>query len=512
MKKAMTLALFAAALFTLSACRQPDMRTLPFTNLSEEYHVDDGELAVYYPEGNLPYADVESFFALIDGAIDFDKLSFTYSDATLNISYTHERSDFEDAVELSLELDSATDTATVNRGEFFTAFATQTATDFGEGLTTVDVTENTPTSQTLDFGAYNFSIRQEDENFLIPLHLANLLFTGSMFDVYYNGDDLYGVDTYQIRSSDIQRRLHSSTRNYARMPSDIKEATYDYLLFSFDHFYGLRDVESYAGRFSGFEDDIMGSIDSHYRAISRLAYSLDDLHTSHVMGGYYARSRNVPLARDDLGSDTLEHLSRQDEMESYCALDERTYLGEGIARVKIDRFDATTPSRFEGHLEILQSQDNIDAVLIDLSCNRGGILGTMMQLLGYMSEDPIRTHRLNTFDNHQRTRTIENDREPFDFEFVFLSSAITYSAGNHMLAIAREMGFPIVGEPSRGGAASIKTNIVPSGSVLLMSSTSLLTDQDFESLEDGVDVDVFLDWQHFDDETTLIEILKNLSD
>ncbi len=511
MKKTLALALVGLVLLIAAGCRHPEERTLSFTNLSNEYDVEDKDFTVHYPEGRLPYVDAQSFFALIDGAIHYEKLSFKDAGASFEISYTEE-SEAYGTREYVLTLDAETDTATLNRHAFFSAFAVDTATDFGEGLQVIDFEENTPTSQTLDFGAYNFTLRKLDQDFLIPLHLANLMFTGNMYDVYYNGDELFGVDTYQIREDDIQTVLNDSTLNYSRMPKEIKEATYDYLLFSFDHFYGLKDVESYAGLFSMFEDDILSDIESHYKAVSQLAYSLDDLHTSHLMSGMYSRDLSVPLHHDDLGSETRDYLSRRNDMQSYCQRDERTYLGDGVAKIVIDSFDATTPKRFESHLEILKSQSETEVVLVDLSCNRGGIVGPMMQLFGYMSEEPIQTHRANTFDNHQTTRTIENDREPFDFEFAFLSSSLTFSAGNHMLAIAREMNFPIIGEPSRGGAASIKVNITPSGSVLMMSGVSVLTDSDYVSLEDGVDVDYRLDWESFSDETILIEILKNISD
>jgi hypothetical protein len=84
------------------------------------------------------------------------------------------------------------------------------------------------------------------DKYLIPLSMANLFLTGSMYDVANNGNNLYGFDTYQFYdipdsaadSDPNNDGLYNIIKKNVDINNTIKTETVNYLAFVFDHFYG----------------------------------------------------------------------------------------------------------------------------------------------------------------------------------------------------------------------------------------------------------------------------------
>ncbi len=487
----------------VTACRRHEEkdREVPFRNLAEEYEVEDGSLYVRFPLGNsLPYVDVESFIMLLEGALETERIGFDYIDDALTIEYTTVEDDdaeIEEDIELRMEIDFAYDTVTVNRYDFFRVFAAETKTDFGKGLEIVRAEETPPEEQTFDLAHYGFSLEKTENGHLMPFHLANLFFSGSMYDVYFNGETLYGVDTYQLLDdASLREMLNDTAYNHHSLPDDIKAATRDFLIFALDHFYGLKgihEVDSFRDLVLTREEDLLSSESSHYEALNRIAYDLDDLHTSFLMSGIYLDDYEVSHDYSYLGSRSRTFVNaRHNVLRTHCAQEEGViHAEEGFAIILLKRFTEDTPEAFRGYLEEVEEQDDIDRVVIDITCNTGGVMGTMYRTFAYMCDDELPQHRINAKDGSATSAWMTSENEAFAFDFYLLSSPATYSAANKMLSIAKETGAAtIIGQDSLGGAASITSLIVPSGAVLVMSSASLLADFEHASLERGVSVDV----------------------
>ena len=186
MKKILLMVILVLTTMLVTACRRHEEkdREVPFRNLAEEYEVEDGSLYVRFPLGNsLPYVDVESFIMLLEGALETERIGFDYIDDALTIEYTTVEDDdaeIEEDIELRMEIDFAYDTVTVNRYDFFRVFAAETKTDFGKGLEIVRAEETPPEEQTFDLAHYGFSLEKTENGHLMPFHLANLFFSGSI--------------------------------------------------------------------------------------------------------------------------------------------------------------------------------------------------------------------------------------------------------------------------------------------------------------------------------------------
>ncbi|MFH5881861.1 S41 family peptidase [Liberiplasma polymorphum] len=506
-----------------------NIREIPFENLANEYIVEAGELEIFYLNNEaIPYVNIESFIQLLAGAIVVDELDILVEDNVVTIVYegTYEDEDDPENNEdyyYILTADFNHNTVTVNRFGFFSAISESTQTDFGMNLYTIDYIYNATDPVVFELSNYGMELVREYDDYLMPFHLANLFFTGSMFDVYYNHDKIYGIDTYQIYSSNntsVVNKLQNSALNTEDIPMELKELTYNYLAFTFDHFFGIKiatDIESYYDVLEPNRDDYLGTNKQHYEQIGRFTNRLDDLHTSHIMSGYYNLSGVIvpSLSFATMGPRTRDFYNAYTLLGSgNCSFQTgrvRYFEDQGIAVVTVSGFTTATPDAFKNALIAIEEKGTIDTVVIDLSCNTGGIIGTMLQTIGFMTDEPIAYHSLNAGDASSSSTYIGTENEAFDFEWYVLVSPVTYSAGNLMTSIVKDMGIAtVIGNQPSGGASSITTNILPSGAIIIMSSPLVLANQSYESIEFGVPVDIQMDNADINNHLTVVNrIVQN---
>ncbi len=519
------------------------MKTLPFIGTSEEYVVvDDPEIEVFYVDnGNVPYIDIETFINMIDGAIVSDELVFTIEgDDVLIVSYESTYEDF-DGTEVTDEfiatIDFTENTFTVNNYGFFENYVAETETDFGGGLDYVDADYQDPNQVTIPLGDYSFDlvIYEIDGTtyYLMPFHVANLLFAGGVYyDVYYNGDTLYGIDTFGINGGSeedlvIQELVRTSSYNTETAPTDVKEATYHFMALALDYFYGLkedRNVDTYYDYLSDFAYDLIMSSDyTLYKTMFDIAYGLDDLHTSHSFPGYYnSPSSLFGLSLDDLGNKSKSFYSGlwdiQDDIEEAFGVDGlpdyELIDNDKTAVIYIEGFDVDTPDEIKAILDII-SGGTVENVVIDLAYNTGGNLGAVLRIFGYMTEDAIQFHSQNPADNGAVTWYVESSYTAYDFTWFIKTSSVTFSAANLMSSMAKELGIAtIIGQNSTGGASSIGVIMAPDGTTLSISTNNVLSTRvgnevdgyTYLSIEYGIEVDYYMNNVY--DEELLISIIE----
>ncbi len=518
------------------------MKTLPFVGTSEEYVVtDDPAIDIFYVDyGNVPYINIETYIDMIDGAIDSDIIDFTTEgDDVLIVSYEVTYDDF-DGTEVTDEfiatIDFTENTFTVNNYGFFENYVAETSTDYGEGLDYVDADYVDPKEVTIPLGEYSFDlvVYENDGNtyYLMPFHVANLLFAGGVYyDVYYNGDSLYGIDTFGISGGseedlEIQELVRTSSYNSASAPKDVKEATYHFMALALDYFYGLKEdqkVDTYYDYLSSYASALITKSDySLYEAMFDIAYGLDDLHTSHVFPGYYnPADSSFGLSINDLGSkstafyeglwdiqDDIEEIFGTAGLPGYELIDD-----DKTAIIYLEGFDVDTPDSFKAILNSLPS--SVDNVVIDLAYNTGGNLGAVLRIFGYMTEEDILFHSQNPADDSAVTWYVQSSYRAKDYNWFIKTSSVTFSAANLMASMAQEMGIAtIIGQDSTGGASSIGVIMAPDGTTLLISTNNVLSTRignetdgyRYKSIEYGIEVDYYM--SNVYSETLLISVIE----
>ncbi len=487
-----------------------DSKTLPFENLADEWLLSDTDIEIFYTDDrSLPYVDIESFLTLLDGgdlqgAIDFESIDIDIDQDIMYLEVFVAAVDddpedtFVEDTTYVFEINFSENRASVNRYGFFTSFQESTQTDFGAGLDVVDYEVEYFDPVVFELGDYRMELFMHEDQYLMPLHIANLFFSGSMFDVYYNGDALYGVDTYQIypMQEDVREIILDSSYNDLEMSASFLSSNYDYLAFSLDHYFGLREDMGIDSFYNVLDKDDLTDAEMHYQSLFSMVYGLDDLHSSFGNTGIYDPDYDPTLALDHLGPRTQNFYNSLWDLQDMgtCDRNEVIYYDDGrVARVPLHGFNADTPDEFKRMLDEIEAMGGVEDVIVDLSCNTGGIIGGMIQVLGYITDEDIPYHSINAGDLSTQTVWYTSEYEAYDFEWHFLISPVTYSAGNSMAQIVKEMDLgTLFGEQSQGGASSVTSNLLPSGGIIFMSSPNVLTDEAYQSLEYGVEPNVTL--------------------
>ena len=514
--------------------------TLPFTSTSEEWFVlDNPAVDIYYvDEGTVPYIDVEAFLMLLDGAIESELLVFEYVGDILTITYTAIYTDINDEEveeDLWAIIDFTANTLTVSSFRFFSYYIASTDTDFGEGLIYLDVETVEPQNVTFDLNHYRIDlvIDEDDGVYLMPFHVANLLFAGRIYyDIYYNGDALIGFDTFSRGDSEIQTQLRSSSLNGIWAERDMREATYHFMAFTLDHFFGLknfRGVETHYNFLVDYADDIITRTNTTMNnTLFNIANALDDLHSSHAFPGYHASATYsiVVESLSQLGPSVRTWYQGLWDVQDLLAAqfgshqnlpDFRLIDNNKTAIIYLTGFTVDTPDDFKRILDLLPV--SVENVVIDLTYNTGGNLGAVLRIFGYMTDQPITYHSQNPADGSAVTYYIGSAYTPYDFNWFISTSSVTFSAANLMASIAKETGVAtVIGRNSSGGASSIGLVILPVGTTWIISTNNVLstrigdaeTGYTYVSIEEGVEVDIFV--LDFTDDDAIIAAINQAKD
>lgn len=482
-----------------------------FEAIDGEYNVSSGSIKLYYMNNSLPYVDIDTFMRAISGAIIYSYLDYDAGDDYYQISLTieYEEAIYDDEI-LYMRFDFENNTVAVNFFSVFGALSASTETDFGRGLDFIDYQDNrNEISETIfDLEAYNIQLMMHEGEYLIPFNLANLFLSGNMYNTYYNGDKIYGQDSYDFSGN--VRTFHKSSLNNQEMPYDLKEMSFYYTVMILDYFYGLqeiKEIDSFEAILMQFTDDWFSqtSVNRHYDALQGLIYELDELHSSHVMHGPYASRTNASSfgytegERNRTFSENIQTIGRNSQ--NMCYQTEVMYLSDTVAMIPLGRvgsdgffkgFNDDMTFEFKENIEAIEERGGIEKIVINVGCNLGGVVGTAWQILGYLTDEPMHYYSLNAGDGLQAktTFTSENTTQG-TYEWYVLTSPISFSAANMFAGMAKDMGLAtIIGAQSEGGSASTKLTILPNGAVIIISSPNIVTNSNYQALEFGIPVDI----------------------
>lgn len=479
---------------TIKAIEEPvltETKTINFTNLATEYTVISNSLPVFIYNQGVPYVEVEAFIRMLEGAIDTSTFVFESEGDLLQITYGE-----EDAY--TMQLDFSSNMVDVSSFDFFQSMSSETETEFGKGLRVVDYIEFASEGLTLPLGSYGIDLIKDQDAYLIPFHIANLFFSGSMYDVYYNYDALLGFDTYQVTSDpDIANQLRDSSSNSNDMPYDLRYFSYNFLAFSMDYFYGLKTFESVETYYDVLGDSFYmfhSSDKNFYLDVVKFAFGRDDLHTSYIMSGYYEYRYAPQITIDHIKPRTLNYLETYWSVQSYCDSLPQYEIDTASKTLilNINGFDADTIDNLLSWFEQVDI-NNIDNIVYNLTCNGGGVIGSMLRTIGLMTTDAIPLHSVIPIDDYRLTQYIQAEEVALDKNIYLWISPLTFSAANLMTSMVKEMGFAsIVGQTTSGGACAIQTLITPDGTILLISSQNGLANQDYSLIENGIEPDVWM--------------------
>ena len=513
--------------------------TVPFVGLSEEYIVqDDAEVNLFYvDEGTVAYIDVEEFLFMVEGAIEPSEFTFTpVGDNGLSITYEVTWTE-EDEVTINTEqysayLDFEENTFTVNNFDFFGGYGSETESDYSSSLIYLGSDGIDGEEVTIPLGYYNIDIVIYEEGgetyYLLPFAVTNLLFLNEVYyDAFFNGDTIYGsavlIDPDANGGTDL---IRTSSLNDKDMELDLKLSTYNYMALVIDYFYGRKEdkgIESGYDIMSAYARSMLTGSDSNlYRKLATITNGFDDLHSWHQEVGYY-ETFSIGRSISDLGPISTAFYEYgwaiDDLIEAKygvgAGLPPFELLDSGtICVIHLMGFTLDTPGEFKAILDGLPA--TVTDVVVSLIDNGGGTLGPMLQIFGYMTEETYTYNAMNPADNSAVTGYYESELDAFDYNWYVLTSGKTFSAANLFAFVAKDLGIPILGQDSAGGASGLTAFVTPDGTVLVLSSNLVLASRTgnevdgyvYTTVEYGLEVDHFL--SNVTSDSELIGIINTL--
>ena len=476
---------------------------LDFFNLSEKFSVPDGYLNIYYPlNEDIPYVNPQEFIKLMGKATTINYIYDVYrKDNMFKVKMLFGDADGETIHQYGPEFDFSANTVLIDCDSFFSYINPSTDSGISEGLMMIDAIQSNPSPVIINFDEYNIKIIKSENKYLVPFHIANLFFSGDDYDVYFNGDRVYGYDTDQIMDREIRTFISSNLRkssfNNKEMTSIYKEYNKNFTALAFDYFYGLKEEK--IGKGLSFKDSFSNLIDGSdvdvYTNFRQQIINLDDLHSTYIFPGFYEPNTfTLPqLSALDLGPRTIAYYNSLDELENFHYEINKTEMFEVIDNtlfIFFDSFDLDTLKKVKEYFNNSLDQ-KIDNIVLDISTNGGGVLGVMIQLMGFITSKNIPICYMNTLDKQTTAMYYQTSYPTINLNWYVLTSEVTFSAANLFVSVAKENEFAtIIGRKSSGGACAISFLTTPDGSCLVMSSTMKLSNLEFSSIEYGIDVDI----------------------
>ena len=140
---------------------------------------------------------------------------------------------------------------------------------------------------------YNLDLAFYDGAVVAPYYVVNQFAGSSYYNVYFNGDSLYGVYGQMSSSSPEYKTIRRSSYNNTNMPSDLLLHSYNVLAFNMDYFYGLKDYKDISSFYEILSPYRSRLLSPKYDVVSQaiadlLLLTLDEPHTSYGFSTYYA--------------------------------------------------------------------------------------------------------------------------------------------------------------------------------------------------------------------------------
>ena len=192
----------------------------------------------------------------------------------------------------------------------------------------------------------------------------------------------------------------------------------------------------------------------------------------------------------------------------------KLYVAGDTAVFAFDSFVNEAVYNFKWSLDYAKEK-GIKRFVIDVSCNSGGNAAVVMYIMAMITnknKDSYVTSYRNIQTLTGNITRIDNDVDLnldgqindldksvyYDFEYAFITSKISYSCGNMLPCLAKEAGFPILGERSGGGACSLFIAYTPELFFYTLSSYNKFITKDNKDIDNGAELDYDLTKQASD--------------
>lgn len=413
---------------------------------------------------------------------------------------------------------------------------------------------------TLDLGAYRLDIVDKDGVPYLPFTIINeLVFVDTFYSpIAFNGEAFYFLDflngaiSVSYTANPYSAYYYSGPFSNQKRSKAFIDFNFDALMFNLDHFYGFLDE-----RFAPFEtyllenektiyDDLHSEDELAYEQAIEYVYEaiIGDGHTNarnatsafgggNYQRGYYTSSRQKQLSSDATDCYTRRNRSRTpvntvrySGNTAILSFDGFVHSYRELTRenvAEIGQGNKDTFALLYSALEEISAHENIEHVVLDITCNGGGDSNALVSMLGLLKREYQATaynplSKGFTDLDYQIDANLdglydENDGYEGQFEFFILTSAYSFSCANMFPYLAKENGMArIIGEQSGGGACVVRYTATPDGRPVRISGINRTGENGNPAKHDdlGVPVDAAFDRDFFYDDEAISNFVNGL--
>ena len=530
-------------------------RRYKFYNLSNEFDIKNTSVNFYFKNNEtVPYVSVDEMINALDGFLK------SYSVNSQNSLFFNQKYYYQNAYKMSINWKN--NKITVNSLNFF-KFTNWSSgsTDYSNHLKWAQYSElktkDYKSKIEFNLDKYKLDILNWYEKTLIPLPVFNTLFCSqNYYNLYFNGQNLYGVDFgLNDNQTGIETLKTGGFENRLQNKED-RQTTLNHLLWTLDHFYGLKNIKS-INNFSDYltADEkykiLSTSVNDNNEAYGKLFHTkLNDLHTWLSMLSFYNDKTKKVSSLDLKSANEIEYdkvrnklkQARRNRFGSENNVPPVRFINE-TAIVSFDSFKTGTNEEIQKSdaykydtyefmhyvmKEIKKRGNKIKNIVIDLSLNGGGNVGAMLRALGFLTNKPIEEYEYDTLSkiiSREKIMIDTNKDRNYDFldgypeyNWSVLTGRNTFSAANLFTAIAKSMKIAkIIGQQSGGGECSIMPNVLADGTSFVISSNNAsrikgsgLEDDEnnYRSIENGIMPDFSLKYENFYNDIEIDKLAK----
>ncbi len=381
-------------------------------------------------------------------------------------------------------------------------------------------------------GDYGIDLILQDGKYLIPLQtIVDFIFAPARGqNLFFNGQILYLAQTISL----------GDALYYAAPAGERSEALAQYgyreLCMMLDYFYGLKDahkIESFDRLFrSAFFDRMLtdpSPVDADIALNLLINDYLDDGHSTWRASSYLAGSVDYSIPRGAAVSGIFEEMDRYKEAR-------KKFYPDGIpgyeeigntAYITFDGFEVPSLADMEGyylaqdvsafsdtdviglimkaHAQITRENSPVENVVLDLSCNGGGmndvaafVLGWLLGEVSISVENPM-TGAMSTAvyrADVNRDRKFDEKDTVSDRNIFCLTSPCSFSNANMVACILKDTHrVTMMGRTSAGGSCEVQNASSAWGSSFTISSprrSSFLKNGSFYDIDRGADPDYLI--------------------
>lgn len=511
----------------------------------------------------VPYLSLETYVSLFDGLKKAD-FSFEVQDDGSSASFTildnKKQPVFISIINLRRKLIDFAGSIS----SYLTSQKDYSKTSLMTGL---DYKDSIVVSSSANYYTYSFSMtgyktHVRNGKIYFPLSLLeNIYCSSSETYHFYSYKNLYQytdydsmrtgnflIDNTEINPFKEMKEVKESTLSNV-MPLYLREDRYNAFVYLFENYYGLKTTRSinsmreylkdYLPLFLDASDQVrtdalnhvLQKLDDGHTGLKRIKDNLLPWETTSEVSYYGEHLTHILSVRDELSirrNGYLESIDKtsndilysKDEKLAYFMFDgftieEEAYLDNGQLKDDLSN-DAAFNLAYK--FEAVKQKGGVEDVVLDISCNGGGIIAVLGKILALIS-NTNESHFFQKidnigivarsdvkFDSNLDGKFDTDDCYGDDFNIYIMTSEFSFSCGNAFPFYSSHLGSAkIIGQKSGGGECSVGEGYLPSGEKFNMSSLTHLGWYDnvgqakFVGDEDGQPVDVQIDYNNYFD-------------